>query len=159
LNGGGTWAPEALVGQAGDNILDGSRGDDAITAKAGNDTLIGGRGADKLVGDAGADVFLYREWEDSPAGPATRDFINGFENGVDKMDLSAIDADINTTDDDSFVFIDNTPFSGTAGELRHFTWGGNNYNIVEADIDGDAAADFQVFINLTPAMTADDFIF
>ena len=159
LNGGGTWAPEALVGQAGDNILDGSRGDDAITAKAGNDTLIGGRGADKLVGDAGADVFLYREWEDSPAGPATRDFINGFENGVDKMDLSAIDADINTTDDDSFVFIDNAPFSGTAGELRHFTWGGNNYNIVEADIDGDAAADFQVFVNLTPAMTADDFIF
>ena len=159
LNGGGTWAPEALVGQAGNNILDGSRGNDAITAKAGDDTLIGGRGADKLVGDAGADVFLFREVEDSPAGPATRDFINGFENGSDLIDLSAIDADITTASDDSFVFIDNAAFSGTAGELRHFTWGGNNFNIVEADIDGDAAADFQVFVNLTPAMTTDDFIF
>ena len=159
LNGGGTWAPEALVGQAGNNILDGSRGNDAITAKAGDDTLIGGRGADKLVGDAGADVFLFREVEDSPAGPATRDFINGFENGSDLIDLSAIDADITTASDDSFVFIDHAAFSGIAGELRYFTWGGNNFNIVEADIDGDATADFQVFVNLTPAMTADDFIF
>jgi Ca2+-binding RTX toxin-like protein len=158
LNGAGGFAPEALVGQAGDNVLDGGGGNDVITAKAGNDTLIGGVGADTLVGDAGNDVFLFRSIFESRPGQANRDFINGFVNGEDKIDLSGIDANINTTENDAFFFIDSVAFHGIAGEMRFFTFGGGNYNIVEADVDGDGSADMQIFVNLTNEMLPGDFI-
>jgi len=158
LNGTGGFAPEAIVGQAGKNVLDGGGGNDVITAKAGDDTLIGGPGADSLVGDAGADVFDFNATSESRPGQASRDFINGFVHGEDLIDLSDIDADLFAFADQAFSFIGNAAFSGTAGELRFFTFGGGNFNIVEADVDGDGVADMQIFVNLTNFMTESDFI-
>jgi Ca2+-binding RTX toxin-like protein len=158
INGTGGFAPEALVGQAGDNVLDGGGGNDVITAKAGDDTLIGGLGADTLVGDEGADVFKFNATSESRAGQAGRDFINGFANGEDRIDLSAIDANIAQAGTQFFVFIGTETFGGSAGELRYFTFGGGNFNIVEADVNGDRVADMQIFVNLTDTMAAGDFI-
>jgi len=156
INGTGGFAPEALVGNVGNNVLDGGGGNDVITAKAGDDTLIGGLGADTLVGDAGADVFDFNNINQSRPGQASRDFINGFVRGQDLIDLSDIDA--NTTTTAAFTFLGSAAFSGTAGELRYFSFGGGNFNIVEADVDGDGVADMQIFVNLTNFMTGTDFI-
>jgi len=158
LNGGGNWAPESLVGNAGKNQLDGSGGNDQINGKAGDDHLIGGIGADTLMGEGGADTFVFADIRESRAGRDTRDFINGFEHGADRINLSAIDANVEAIGNQAFTFIDNDAFSGTAGELRWFSWGGNNYNIVEVDVDGDAQADMQVFVNQTSTMQAADFV-
>jgi Ca2+-binding RTX toxin-like protein len=158
INGTGGFAPEALVGNVGNNTLDGGGGNDVLNGKAGDDILIGGLGADSLVGDAGADIFDFNTVSESGPGQANRDFINGFENGIDRIDLSTIDANTATMADDAFVFINDAAFSGTAGELRWFTFSGGNFNIVEADVNGDGMADMQVFVNLTDQMFEGDFI-
>lgn len=158
LNGGGNWAPESLVGNTGNNQLDGSGGNDRINGKAGNDLLIGGIGSDTLVGDTGADTFRFLDTAESRAGHGNRDFIHGFDRGADIIDLSAIDADTTASGDQAFAFIGNEAFTGTAGQLRWFSWGGNNYNVVEADTDGDGTADMQIFVNLTNVMMQSDFL-
>lgn len=160
LAGVGTNSGEALVGQTGDNVLRGMGGDDILTAKAGDDELIGGEGMDWLVADAGADVFIYEDIDDSPAGIQNRDLINGFEHGQDVIDLSAIDANLDVSGDQAFTFIGGASFTtGTLGQLRFHTWGqGNDYGIIEADVNGDGQADFQIFVNQTDEMSATDFI-
>lgn len=157
INATGTAGADNLVGQSGDNILTGLDGFDILTAKEGDDRLVGGPGRDWLVGDAGADVFVYGNIEDSLPGQDNRDFINGFENGIDVIDLSSIDANTQQTGNQAFVFIGTDPFT-EAGQLRFHTWEDNDYGIVEADLDGDGKADFQIFINQTDFMTEDDFI-
>ena len=127
-----------MVGNRGGNLLDGSGGNDLINGKEGADILIGGRGADTLVGEAGADVCRYLSHLDSPAGASTRDFINGFEHGQDKIDLTALDGNLSTAAREGFRFISGQAFSGSAGEIRSFSWGGNNFNLVEIDLTGNA---------------------
>lgn len=162
LDGAGGYAPEVLVGNTGGNRLDGGGGNDRIVAKAGNDILIGRSGADTLVGDEGADTFVLTSYYDSRAGAANRDFIHGFQHGADRIDLTHVDANTRIGGHQSFDFIGSTAFSGngaaSAGELRYFTFGGGNYNIVEADTNGDGRADIQMFVNLTNYMTGSDFI-
>ena len=158
LNGTGNAAPEALVGNTGRNRLEGGGGNDVLNGKAGDDTLVGGTGADSLVGEGGADVFVFTAVADSRPGQANRDFINGFERGIDRIDLSLIDANSGTGDNDAFTFIGSAAFSGVAGQLRFFTFGGGNFNIVEADVNGDRVADMQIFVNLTNVMLESDFI-
>ena len=159
LSGSGNAAPEALVGNSAQNILNGDGGNDVLNGKAGNDTLIGGNGADSLVGEGGADIFVFNAVTQSRPGAANRDFINGFFRAEgDRIDLLAIDANTNTAGDDAFTFIGNAAFSGVAGQLRFFTFGGGNFNIVEADVNGDRVADMQIFVNLTNTMQESDFI-
>lgn len=162
LNGGGGYAPEVLVGNDADNTLDGGGGNDRIVAKGGDDVLIGRSGADTLVGNEGADTFVLTALSDSRAGADTRDFIHGFEHGADKIDLTHVDANTLRGGHQSFDFIGSVAFSGTglgsAGELRYFTFGGGNHNIVEADLNGDGTADLQIFVNQTHWMTGTDFI-
>ena len=158
INGTGGFAPEALVGNVGNNVLDGGGGNDVLNGKDGDDTLTGGLGADSLVGEAGADVFDFNNINESRPGQASRDFINGFVRGEDLIDLSEIDANSLTGANDAFDFIGNAAFSGTAGELRYFTFSGGNFNIVEADVNGDGIADMQIFVNLTNFMTGTDFV-
>jgi serralysin len=161
INGTGTWAPEALVGNSGNNVLDGSRGFDQLNGKSGNDTLIGGQGLDWLVGEAGADVFLYREVADSGVGQLNRDLINGFEHGIDRIDLSRIDANPFQSGDQAFVFIGSSNFGGqgaaSAGQIQARSYGAN-YVIVSIDIDGNGQADMQIFVNQTNFMQDGDFI-
>ena len=162
LNGSGGAAPESLVGNIGHNTLSGGAGNDTLNGKAGNDILIGGFGRDVLVGESGADTFKFNSISDSYPGAGNRDFLNGFVHGVDRIDLSAIDADPFFSGDQAFEFIGSAAFSGagpvSGGQLRFFTFGGNNLNIVEADWNGDGIADMQIFVNLTNFMTAGDFI-
>ena len=150
------------MGNSGNNTLIGGFGNDRINGKSGNDTMIGEAGSDTLTGEAGNDTFMYNAASDSGPGAAARDFINGFVHGQDRIDLSAIDANSRTLFDDSFTFIGNAAFAGTgaasAGQLRWFTFGGGNFCVVEADRDGNGAADMQVFVNLTTFMAAGDFV-
>ena len=158
LSGFGNAAPESLVGNTGANTLGGAGGNDSLNGKAGDDRIVGGAGQDTLIGDTGNDTFVYTAISDSRAGAANRDFVNGFVHGQDRIDLSAIDASTLTgATNEAFTFI-TTAFTGVAGQLRAFTFGGGNLCIVEADTNGDATADMQIFVNLTTFMTGADFV-
>ena len=96
-------------------------------------------------------MFRFATAGESNPGAAARDFINGFVHGSDRIDLSGVDANNLTGANEAFTFIGSAAFTGagsaSAGQLRFFTFGGGNLNIVEADRDGNGTADMQIFVN------------
>jgi serralysin len=91
---------------------------------------------------------------ESTSDPLERDTIDGFEHGIDTIDLSAIDA-IPGKGDNAFTFITGA-FTGHAGEL-HVTTSGGGF-LVEGDTNGDAVADFAILVRGSTAPTAADFV-
>ena len=97
-----------MAGQAGDDWLMGDRDNDALSGGGGDDVLDGGAGADWLVGDPGADIFVFSALDD-PAGG--QDTIADFVRGEDRIDLSALGADI-----EGGLWLGGRSFTGHAGE-------------------------------------------
>ena len=117
---------------------------DTITGGAGGDLLYGGLGADVLTGGGGADILRYQNVLESTT--AARDTIEGFATGVDRIELSRIDADPYAAGDQAFHWIGDTAFTGagaaSAGELRAYA--SNGFWVVEADTDGNGTADLVI---------------
>jgi len=166
LNGAGNSLNNTLVGNSGANSLGGGDGNDYITGGAGNDTLnggagndtlIGGAGRDILIGGAGNDTFDFNLVSESPAGPASRDSINGgFSHGSDRIDLATIDANTLVGGNQAFSFIGSAAFTGVAGQLRYTNYSGNV--IIDADVNGDSTADMQILVAGASFMTGTDFV-
>lgn len=166
VSGGG--GNDRLVGNHLDNELSGSGGNDSLTGGAGNDTLNGGEGNDILLGGAGqdrlfssygrdfqtggadADVFVFLSAPDLGLG-ADRDQIMDFEQGLDRIDLSAITPG-------TIVFRGTSPFapSGDA-EIRLFETGTGS-TIVQLDVNGDGVIDGEPRVAGVVGLTASDFI-
>ncbi len=164
----GAEAADNLRGNSADNVLEGRGVSDRLYGRAGDDTLDGGTGADALYGNRGADVmtggddagrrdrFIYFSADESGVGDGARDVITDFVSDEDRIELSRIDADVTLRGKQGFDFIGDTAFSGTAGELRYEQVGGNT--IVQADRDGDGAADFEIELTGTMDLTESDFL-
>ena len=157
LNGGG--GGDALFGEGGFDTLNGGGGADrlaggadadTLSGGAGDDTIIGGFGADQLTGGAGRDTFVFNVANESVA--TARDRINDFEQGLDVIDLSGVDAVLGTPANEAFTYIGGNVFSGTAGELRAFGL------LVQGDRNGDGVADFEFSTAAPVTFTADDFV-
>jgi trimeric autotransporter adhesin len=88
LYGGG--GNDSILGGLGVDFLDGGSGNDTLKGGANHDLLEGGAGADVLHGDADFDGFLYRINDPSQLATLGGDTINGFQTGVDKIELSAL---------------------------------------------------------------------
>ena len=152
-------------------------GDDEIRGGAGKDVIIGGQGQDDLYGGEDSDTFVFKSFLDSTLAAVTSSQINGpqsvtglgldsirdFEVGIDKIDLSGIDANILSAGKQAFTFrnspdgISPATFSGTAGELILVNVSvapspdtpGGFFTAVLGDIDGDAQWDFAINV-ITP---------
>jgi hypothetical protein len=115
---------------------------------------------------------MFRSLADSNVTARARDVIMDFEQGLDVIDLSAIDANTGAgaAGDQAFTsFVDR--FTGVAGQLQWDQIGPNVF-VVEADVNGDRNADFALQIHIvtsgpgigpgggafSPAITAADFI-
>jgi Ca2+-binding RTX toxin-like protein len=165
----GTPGDDNLVGTSGNDILSGGVGNDQLNGKAGDDTLDGGTGLDKLIGGLGRDTmtggvgndtFIYQTVGDSQPGSIYRDTITDFtatagEN--DKIDLSLLDANPVVAGNQAFTYIDTAEFSGASGQLR-FTLLGATDGMIEADIDGNGIADFQVALTNVTTLAAGNII-
>lgn len=137
----------------GDDLLTGTKGNDFISGLLGNDTLIGGLGADQLQGHKGADVFKFNDIKESGITAKTRDMITDFKTSdSDKIDLSAIDANLKIKGDQAFSFVGNANFTKIAGKL-HVVNG-----LLECDTNGDAKADFSIQLNGVKSLDAADLI-
>ena len=156
LNGGD--GNDTMNGGAGNDILNGGNGNDTMLGGTGVDTLTGGAGVDTMTGNVGNDVFVFLSATDSGVG-AARDIITDFLSAADSINLSGIDANSNTVANDAFTA---TPgggtgaFTGVAGQIRAGIVAGNW--IVEADLNGDSVADFQIQLNGTGALLLTDFV-
>jgi len=78
-----TDGADTLVGTDGDDVILGARGNDAIFGGAGDDIIDSGAGNDYLVGEDGGDVFVFNDGDG-------HDTIDGFENGVDSIEISDV---------------------------------------------------------------------
>jgi Ca2+-binding RTX toxin-like protein len=134
--------------RGGSLTLLGGAGNDTLKGGEGGDLLFAGGGRDRLAGGGGGDTFQFRATSDSAAG--ARDIILDFESGLDRIDLSRIDADSHAAGDQAFRWIGAAAFAGagaaSAGELRAYERDGAW--IVEGDVDGDGIADLVVEIVL-----------
>ncbi|MBY0284297.1 MAG: Ig-like domain-containing protein [Sphingomonas sp.] len=113
---------------------------DTLIGGAGNDTFFGGLGADVLTGGLGNDLFRYTSVNETLVGSGDR--ITDFSAG-DRIELTQIDADGNAGNGDTaFTFIGAGAFTNIAGQLRVIASGGDW--LIEGDVNGDGAADFQI---------------
>jgi Ca2+-binding RTX toxin-like protein len=164
ISGSGNDLNNLIEGNSFANTLDGNAGADDMFGNGGNDTLFGKSGGDRLEGGAGADVLIGGEDADVLLGGADvdrfafltlGDSLAGGEDQVldfaagDRIDVSAIDADIAAGGDQAFVFIGNNNNFFAAGQLRF------NGGFVEGDVDGDLAADFRIQVNVASMVDAD----
>ena len=156
----GSSAANVLSGSGGFDTLAGFAGNDVLNGGAGGDALYGGAGRDVLTGGEGADTFQFAAVSETGLTITTSDTIVDFESGIDRIDLSAIDAIAKGgTANDAFTFIDSQAFTGTAGQLRAYTDMGRQ--IVEGDVNGDGTADFAIEVlnnAFTNTLTAADFV-
>ncbi|HVQ08002.1 MAG TPA: M10 family metallopeptidase C-terminal domain-containing protein [Allosphingosinicella sp.] len=156
----GNGLANRMTGNDAVNTFIGGGGNDVIDGGGGDDRLQGDAGADRLTGGSGADHFIYTLAGDSRDGPprsdsktSMPDTITDFTSGLDKIDLSEIDAVPGPAD--AFTFIGQNAFSGQAGQLRFEMRGGQAH--IYGDVDGDAIADLHI-IATTTTLVATDFI-
>jgi serralysin len=169
----GSRFDDTIIANSADNRLEGKAGNDTIDGGGGADTILAGQGEDDLWGGAGADHFVFTSYQDSGvtwiplAGGGFnainhgRDTIHDYESGIDKIDLSGIDANVNQGGNQAFHWVE--AFTGEAGELRLFDpnligGGANSGNTnedwvrISGDIDGDMSADFDLIVQWAPSM-------
>lgn len=145
LFGDGTFAT-TLIGGAGQ---------DFIVGGAGGDTIAGHGGPDAMFGQGGADRFIFTALGDAPLG-ANLTRIGDFVAGEDKIDLSALTTVGGVNPGQPLAFIGTGPFTNHAGEVRQAPSGLDT--IVEGDVDGDGAADFQIRLDGPVTLQASDFL-
>jgi Ca2+-binding RTX toxin-like protein len=151
LDGGN--GDDTLIGGGGNNTLVGGAGNDTLIGGAGNDILIGGAGNDLMTGGGGSDIFRFSVLD---AKTYSTDTITDFVRGLDKIDLSAIDAKTPTFANDAFAFIGTAAFHKVAGELRYDVSGGAAH--IYADTNGDGVADFSIILKSITTVSATDFV-
>lgn len=137
--------------------LDGGAGDDKLVGSAGNDILRGDAGTDIQTGGAGADRFVFASPSDSLLGPVADKILDFSKAQHDRIDLSAIDANIGAAGDQAFHFIGTGLYTHTAGQLR-YAFTSPTTTTVAGDINGDGASDFHIVLNGHVALTAADFV-
>lgn len=150
---------DGLAGGDGNDTINGDNGNDFITGGNGNDILVGGLDGDLLAGGAGEDTFRYNSIDDSTS--TSRDTID-FQQGSDKIDLSAIDADGNVFGNQALTFIGTrsftaAPFNSTNGQVRYDA--ANNLIQAELQGDNDLIADLEIKSSVDFAsLSASDFV-
>ncbi|WP_150291411.1 cadherin domain-containing protein [Sphingobium estronivorans] len=124
----------SLMGTPEDDKLTGGAGADTLNGMGGNDRITGGNGADILIGGGGADTFIYTNVQQST--PLVMDQIMDFQSGIDKIDLSGIDANTTTGGNQAFTFIGDLGFSAP-GQLHVVSAGSDT--LIEANTDNNPA--------------------
>ena len=142
------------TGNALANRITGNELNNFLKGLDGADRLLGGGGADVLQGGGGADTFIYTSLGDSIASAGNRDVIAGFQSGVDKFDISVIDANTVLNGIQHFVLDSNGVLN--AGEFQIRIAGGNS--LIEFNSDADAALEMQILVQNVTDVVAGDFI-
>lgn len=149
----GSDGTDYLIGGAGNDGLHGGDHRDTLSGGDGNDTIRGGEAGDVLLGGKGQDLFTL--WEsveardvlvfsegDSGRTRATIDRVEGFQAGIDKINLRSFG---------SMTFED-IDFSG-AGASAYY-----DGRYLRIDVNGDRAVDMMVEFAWVDALTATDFL-
>ena len=149
---------ENLTGSDFNDRLTGSAGANVVKGGNGNDIIAGGLGADILWGGAGSDTLDFNAIGETANSATGRDLIMDFQQGLDRIDLSTIDASSVLGNNNAFLFRGQTASFGTArdGEIRYVHE--NGMTLIFGDTDSDIAPEFQIAMNGVYNLSALDFI-
>lgn len=93
---------DTLIGYTESDRLDGGSGNDVLDGREGRDRLIGGAGHDTLTGGTDGDTFVFGSAREIGLEQGERDVVTDFVPGLDRLDLSRLDADWSTAENDGF---------------------------------------------------------
>ncbi|GAB6139310.1 hypothetical protein JCM14076_00390 [Methylosoma difficile] len=156
INGTGNALNNTIIGNTSANRLVSGGGNDRLNGGAGDDTLVGGIGVDTLIGGTGNDKFVFQTSSSSPA--ASPDIINGFEIGLDKIDLSEMDANDQATGKQTFsALVSGGTFSGVFANPGDLYFDGVAH-ILYGNTDSDAAAEFAIKLSGISSLSSTDVI-
>ena len=154
---------DGLTGNADDNSLygwnlAGGAGNDSVYSSGGG-TLWGNDGDDTLyaafcdlIGGAGADTFTFVR-----VGDEVGCQILDFQAGLDKVDVSVIDANTTVAGNQAFTVV--SAFTGHAGELMiHLPGFDEDYAVIWTDVNGDGHVDMAILLKWEYDITASDII-
>lgn len=138
---------DTMIGGAGNDTLTGGGGGDLLDGGSGDDRLVGAAGMDLLRGGVGLDRFIFRASSDSSV--TDPDTILDFEAGEKIAITQIVGARL--------AFLGDAAFSGTGvGEVRMTS---QDYgSLVEADTNGDNAADMAIRVIGVSTLAASDFV-
>jgi Ca2+-binding RTX toxin-like protein len=126
---------DSILGEGGNDVIDGGAGNDTISGGTGADSIVGGLGDDLIYGDEGADSVEMSAGNDTFHGGEGDDYVNG-DLGNDVL--------YGGTGDDFLrgSYGNDTIYSGTTGEGDDFLWGGygDDRFIIENDFGNDTIA-------------------
>lgn len=153
---------DSLIGGTANDTIEGDGGNDTLRGHGGSNSLVGGDGADLLIGGDGFDTLVGGAGDTLDGGDGANSYVidfvwdplapsaaiillNATGSYGDGLDLSDIDANPLTAEDDNFREVD--ALTGTPGEAvaprDSLTW--------SLDLDGDAAADLVLQFREAPA--------
>ncbi|MCD6077267.1 MAG: putative Serralysin precursor [Ramlibacter sp.] len=153
-NATGGSGSDVITGNDVANRLAGGLGNDRLTGNAGADRLDGGRGVDNMNGGAGKDLFDFNKVTDTGTMLAKSDVISGFVSGMDRIDLSTIDANTALAGNQAFTFIGAEAFSAAnaTGQVRFHN------GVLYGSTDADTAVEFMVRLTGVATLTAADLL-
>lgn len=128
---------DSLFGGGGDDVLNGGKGNDYLNGGTGNDTFIIGEGNNKVRTGSGRDIIIIRK-----LGSDTD--VHDFEAGLDRINLSRLDANSLMPGNQAFVIVAGRQFTGKAGELLVIQT--NRSTKIRGDTDGDGTRDFSIWV-------------
>ena len=146
---------DIAYGLNGNDTIIGGDGNDVLIGGQNNDSLTGGAGVDSLRGGGNNDNFIFDDG-DSGVG-ALADIIQDFGNGSDRINLTAIDSNINSANDQNFL----SASANSATVANSVTWhydAGTNRTIIHGDVNGNTTADFEIILLGNIALASGDFI-
>jgi Ca2+-binding RTX toxin-like protein len=162
----GSFLADTLQGDDISNILRGSNDNDSLFGAGGrdfldggddNDLLVGGLGRDLLRGGLGADVFDFDTVAESGITGVTRDRILDFQDGIDDINLSTIDAKTFLSGNQAFSFIGAGAFTAAGGQIRAIVSNAGN-TVIQINTDKDSAAEMSIVLLGTHTLHAGDFV-
>ncbi len=157
----GTGEADTVSGGGGNDTINGLGGNDTLNGDAGNDTINGGDSRDVMTGGAGSDRFLFLSTSNAGNSVSSRDVITDFVSGSDKIDVSAIDNNVNTSGNGAFTFLATAGAMITVPGQIHFRYDtstGAEHTIIEGNNNRDLAPEFQIDVVGHVNFAAADFI-
>jgi Ca2+-binding RTX toxin-like protein len=135
-----------------------------IIGGSGIDTITAGNAPETFTGNGGADIFQFRSAGAAGNGLGNRAVITDFTHGVDKIDLSFLDAFQGSAGTQHFTFGGIISGATTAGlqqvAIRHLIIAGEDHTLIEGNIRGFGGnTDFQIDLLGNIAIDANDFLF
>ncbi|MBY5413470.1 RTX toxin [Rhizobium leguminosarum] len=160
---GNDYLPHTGQSNGGNETYKGLGGNDVLKGGAGSDVIIGGAGRDIMSGGTSSDTFTFKAATETGSG-WNRDVITDFQHGIDKINLSAIDANGSAQGDAAFHFQaqENALFDKKAGALAwHYqdnAGSDHDITVVQADLNGDGVHDFEIQLQGLVHLGAGDLI-